>query len=104
MAYMVVIYRTPRDVTAFDKHYFDVHVPLAKKLPGLRKHEVSKGSIESLFSARESHLIVTLHFDSLPAIQEAFASAQGKACAADLRLFAPDEADVQMFLFDNREV
>lgn len=104
MAHMVVIYRTPKDVTAFDKHYFDVHVPLAKKLPGLRKYEVSKSSIVSLFSARESHLIATLYFDNLPAIQEAFASEQGKACAADLRLFAPDDADVQMFLFDNREI
>jgi uncharacterized protein (TIGR02118 family) len=38
---MTVIYRTPADTAAFDKHYFEMHVPLAKKLPGLRKYEVS---------------------------------------------------------------
>ncbi len=33
MARMVVIYHTPKNVEAFDRHYFDVHIPLAKKLP-----------------------------------------------------------------------
>jgi uncharacterized protein (TIGR02118 family) len=34
MARLVVLYKTPRDAAAFDKHYFDRHVPLAKKIPG----------------------------------------------------------------------
>ncbi len=38
MARMVVIYKTPKDVAAFTRHYFETHVPLAKKLPGLRKY------------------------------------------------------------------
>ena len=37
MARMVVIYKMPKDVKAFERHYFEKHVPLAKKLPGLRK-------------------------------------------------------------------
>ena len=41
MARMVVIYRTPKDPAAFDAHYFEVHVPLAKKLPGLRKYVIN---------------------------------------------------------------
>ncbi len=45
MARMVVIYKVPADVAAFDKHYYEIHVPLAKKLPGLRKYEVSRGPI-----------------------------------------------------------
>ena len=28
MARMVVIYRTPKNVEAFDRHYFGIHVPL----------------------------------------------------------------------------
>jgi len=44
MARMVVIYRTPQNVEAFDRHYFQIHVPLAKKIPGLRKYEVSDGA------------------------------------------------------------
>lgn len=34
---MIAIYKTSKDKIAFDKHYFQVHIPLAKKLPGLRK-------------------------------------------------------------------
>jgi uncharacterized protein (TIGR02118 family) len=45
MTRMVVIYRTPKNVEAFDRHYFEIHVPLAKKIPGLRKYEVSDGPI-----------------------------------------------------------
>ncbi len=34
---MIVIYKHPANPEAFDEHYFGVHIPLAKKLPGLRK-------------------------------------------------------------------
>ena len=43
MAKLVVIYKTPKDKAAFDKYYFETHVPLAKKIPGLRRYEVSDG-------------------------------------------------------------
>ena len=98
MARMVVIYKTPKDVTAFEKHYWDVHIPLAKKLPGLRKYEVSRGPIAVVSGDKNTYLIATLHFDSLAAIKEAFASECGKACAADRRVLAPNDEDVQMFL------
>jgi uncharacterized protein (TIGR02118 family) len=29
-------------LVAFDKHYFEAHVPIVKKIPGLRKYEVSR--------------------------------------------------------------
>ncbi|WP_432721139.1 EthD family reductase [Jeongeupia wiesaeckerbachi] len=101
---MVVIYPTPKNVEAFDRHYFDIHVPLAKKLPGLRKYEVSDGRIATPAGAANIHRIGTLYFDDLAAIEKAFASAEGQAAAADRRLFAPDDSGVQMFLFDDREV
>ena len=103
MARMVVIFRAPQDVAAFDQHYFEVHLPLAKTLPGLRKYELSRGPITTLNGAGPTHLISTLHFDSLAAIKEAFASPQGQACGADRRLLCLD-ADVQIFLFDDQQV
>lgn len=104
MAQMVVIYRTPQDVEAFDRHYFQIHVPLAKKIPGLRKYEVSDGPIATPVGAPDVHRIGTLYFDDMAAIQHAFASPEGQAAGADRRRFAPDGSAVQMFLFDNREV
>jgi uncharacterized protein (TIGR02118 family) len=101
---MVVIYRTPRDPKAFEEHYFDVHVPLAKKLPGLRKYDVSHGLIATPAGGSTPYLIATLHFDDLAAIRKAFATSEGQACAADRQLLAPNDADLQMYLFDTRDV
>ena len=104
MARMVVIYRTPKDVEAFDRHYFGVHVPLAKRIPGLRKYEVSDGPIATPVGAANVHRIGALYFDDLAAIKMAFASPEGQAAGADRRSFAPDNSGVQMFLFDHRDV
>lgn len=103
MARMLVIYKTPKDPAAFDQHYFGVHVPMAKQLPGLKRYEVSKGPIVAMASATDAYLVGTLHFDSLAAIKEAFATECGRACAADRRILAPDDKDVQMFLFDDQD-
>jgi len=103
MARMLVIYKTPKDPAAFDEHYFSVHIPLAKQLPGLKRYEVSKGPIVAMAGATDPYLVGTLHFDSLAAIKDAFASECGRACAADRRILAPDDEDVQMFLFDDQD-
>jgi len=104
MARMIVIYRTPKDPRAFDDHYRTVHVPLAKGLPGLRRYEVSRRPILTPAGDSEPYLIGTLYFDDLAAIRRAFATPEGQACAADRRVLAPEDADVQMYLFDTDEV
>jgi len=104
MARMVVIYRTPKDPEAFDAHYRDVHIPMAKRLPGLRRYEVSRRPIVTPAADPEPYLIAMLHFDDLEAIRRAFATPEGQACAADRRVLAPDDADLQMYLFETDEV
>lgn len=104
MARMVVVYRTPTDPQAFDEHYFNVHVPLAKQLPGLVRYETSAGPIIGMAGASDPYLIAILHFESVDAIRSAFTTELGKDCAADRRVLAPDERDVQMFLFEDQEV
>ena len=104
MARMVVIYKKPADVKAFEKHYFETHIPLTKKIPGLRKYEISRGPITVVAGPPDVYLIGTLYFDDVDAIKKAFASPEGQAAAADRRLYAPDDSGVQMFVFDNREV
>ena len=101
MAKMVVIYKHPPNPAAFDEHYRRVHIPLAMKLPGLRKYEVSQGPIVCPRGAADTYLIGTLHFDDMQALQHAFTSPEGVACARDVSNYARPE-DVQMFLFDDR--
>ncbi|MBN8940731.1 MAG: EthD family reductase [Rhizobiales bacterium] len=102
MARLVVMYKTPKDTAAFDTYYFEKHVPIAKKIPGLGKYEVSQGPVGTPAGASGFHLIATLHFQDVAAIQKAFASPEGRAAAADVQTFATGGVD--MFLFDNREV
>lgn len=102
MARLVVMYKTPKDTTAFDKHYAEKHIPLAKKIAGIRKYEVSQGPIVTPAGPSNLHLIATLHFDDMAAIQKAFSSPEGQAAAADVQGFAT--AGVEMYIFDNREV
>jgi uncharacterized protein (TIGR02118 family) len=47
-------------------------------------------------------LIATLHFDNMAALQNAFASAEGQAAAADVQTFTTDPPN--MLLFDSCEV
>jgi uncharacterized protein (TIGR02118 family) len=102
MARIVVLYKNPKDAAAFDKHYFDRHVPLAKKIPGLRKYEVSKGPVATPDGPSGVHLVAILQFDDLAAINRAFVSAVGQAAAADVQTFVTGGVD--MLLFDTREI
>jgi uncharacterized protein (TIGR02118 family) len=102
MASLVVMYKTPTDAEAFDRYYFDKHIPVAKKLPGLRKYEVSQGPVVTPAGPSGYHLVATLQFDNLSAIQSAFASAEGQAAAADVQKFATGGVD--MFIFESKDV
>src|SRR6201991_820894 len=102
MAEVVVMYKTPKDPAAFDKYYAETHVPLAKKMPGLRKFQVSQGPVATPAGPSAFHLIAILTFDNMAAIQKAFGSAEGRAAAGDSPKFATGGAD--LLRFDTREV
>ena len=102
MARVVVMYKTPTDVAAFDRHYAEKHIPLAKKIPGLRKFEVTKGAVMTPAGPAGYHLIAVLHFDDLAAVQKAFASPEGQAAGADVPTFATGGAEI--LFIETREV
>jgi len=102
MAQLVVMYKTPTDKTAFDKHYFEKHIPLAKTIPGLRRYEVNQGPIMTPAGPSNFYLIATLHFDDMAAIQAAFATPQSQAARADVQGFAT--GGVEMYIYENKDV
>jgi uncharacterized protein (TIGR02118 family) len=102
MAELVVLYKTPKDAAAFDKHYAETHIPLAKKIPGLKKYAVSKGPVASPAGPSGVHLVAILTFDSVAAIQAGFASPEGQAAGGDVPKFASGGAD--LLIFDTKEV
>jgi uncharacterized protein (TIGR02118 family) len=42
MVKLVAMFTRPDDPEAFDRAYFDVHLPLNAKTPGLRRTEVTR--------------------------------------------------------------
>jgi uncharacterized protein (TIGR02118 family) len=102
MATLMVLYSKPADPAAFDAHYFGKHVPLAKKIPGLRRYEVNQGPVATPEGPSPYHLVALLTFDSMADIGAAFASKEGQATAADLANFA--QAGAQLLMCDTRTV
>jgi uncharacterized protein (TIGR02118 family) len=95
MASVLVLYNPPADPEAFDRHYREVHAPLAARIPGLRAYTVSEGVFAADGKA-PYHLVAELSFDSMDALQAAMASPEAQAAVADMPNFAQAGATVLM--------
>jgi uncharacterized protein (TIGR02118 family) len=100
MTKLIVVYRTPRDPAEFDRYYAQVHTPLAKKIPGLRRFEVTRVT-GAPSGASDLYLIAELYFDNTAAREAALTSNEGKAAEADLPKFA--EGIVSVYFGVGRE-
>ena len=87
MAKLIVVYRIPRGPAEFDRYYAQVHTPLVKKIPGLRRLEVTRLT-GAPSGASDLYLIAELYFDNAAAREAALTSNEGKAAEADLPKFA----------------
>jgi uncharacterized protein (TIGR02118 family) len=102
MAKVIALYKTPADTAAFDSHYWSTHMPLAKRMPGLRTYEVSTGPVRTPTGEAPIYMLGVLTFDSMAAVQAALSSSEGKATAGDLANFA--QAGVDLLFFETKEV
>ncbi len=89
MVKLVALYKKPADIAAFEKHYKEIHAPLAKKMPGLRKMEVSHMT-GSPGGEPKFYMMAEMYFDNADALKTALASPEGKAAAKDVMSFAGD--------------
>jgi len=87
MVKLVALYKTPAEVEDFDKHYDEVHLPLIRKYPGLRKLEVTRITGAPIGEAK-FHVMAEMYFDTRQAMDAALVSQEGKAVARDLLGFA----------------
>ena len=101
MAKVLVLYNAPSDAAAFDSYYQTTHIPIAKKLPGLRAYNVN-AEPPRMIAGTAPHLIAELEFADMAAIDTALASPEGQATAADLANFA--QAGVTIMIFDSKQV
>ena len=81
MARFVVMYDTPSDIEAFERHYREVHIPLAKQLPGLRRNTVSHDATPVI--GEPYHLVAMLDWDDMESLGAALDSEAGNKTAED---------------------
>lgn len=89
MVKLVALYKKPANPAEFDEHYYNVHIPLANKIPGLKKTEVAKVT-GTPGGESEYYLIAELYFDSMEDLKNGMGSPEGKAAAKDVMSFAKD--------------
>ena len=89
MVKLIALYKKPENTEEFDKRYFEGHVPLANKMPGLRRVEVSR-VVGAPAGEADYYLMAELYFDDMDALKAAMTSPEGKAAAKDVMTFAKD--------------
>ena len=96
MTHRVLIqYGRPTDPEAFEQYYRDVHVPLARRIPGLVRFET--GHPQPLGDTAAPYLVVTLDFESVEAFAAGLQSPEGAAAVADMPRFATGGAKLSHY-------
>lgn len=89
---LTAIYRAPENKEEFDKHYREIHTPLAAKMEGLRKMEVTW--VEKMLTpgndtlAAAPHLVCTMYFDNAEALNDSMKQPNSRTAGKDLMSFA----------------
>jgi uncharacterized protein (TIGR02118 family) len=88
LKFMVVLSKRP-DLTQeeFRRHMQQIHGPLAKALPGVRRY-IQNFVRPDRKRAPAWDAVIELYFDDWPSMEAAWASPQGAASDADLPAFA----------------
>lgn len=96
-AQLLALYKQPTDAGAFEAYYSGTHIPLAKRVPGLRSYTINRGQLASADGAPPYFLVAILEFDSMDALQAGLASSEGQAAVADLPNFATGGVSILMY-------
>ncbi len=87
---LIALFSEPADVATFETRWSHEFVPLAEKMPGLRKAAVSR--IEGGPAGPAAfHLVHEFFFDDKEAMLAAMASPEGTAAARCLMAIAPKD-------------
>jgi uncharacterized protein (TIGR02118 family) len=86
---LIALYKKPSDVEVFEKQYFETHIPLVAKIPGLIRTEVSKLA-PMPGQETEYYMMAEMYFESMDKLNEGMGSPEGKAAAKNLMGFAKE--------------
>ncbi len=100
MTRLTVLYGHPENAAEFDRYYHAVHIPIAKRMKGLKGWTIGKcagaGGEKPPY-----YMIVGLYAESRAALEAILDSPEGQATIADLPNFATGGAT---FFYDDESV
>lgn len=89
MIKMTALYKKPADIEKFEEHYWNVHVPLNNKMPGLVRVNFTKFTGAPMGEPK-FYLQCDMFFNSMDDLNAAMKSSEGRAAGKDLMSFAAD--------------
>lgn len=85
---VTVLYGHPDDPEAFEDYYKNVHQPIAAKIKGVSRMEVTKFESGAPGEQPEYYRMAELYFPSIEALQSVLATPEAQATVEDLNNFA----------------
>ena len=83
MQKVLVTYTRPDDVEAFDKYFREVHAPMVRKIPGLKKLVVNRITGNAFGGEPSLYLLVGLQFGPKEDFDAAMGSEENAAAGKD---------------------
>jgi uncharacterized protein (TIGR02118 family) len=88
MVKMTLLYGQPQSAEGFEKYYAETHMPIAAKMQGVRKIELSKVVATPEGGAPPYYRLADLYFDDMAHMNSVMSSPEAKAAVGDLPNFA----------------
>jgi uncharacterized protein (TIGR02118 family) len=88
MTRLLVLYGQPKDPAAFDKYYRETHIPIARRMKGLKKWTIGKVQGTPDGQAAPFYYIADLYMESRADFDRLLVSPEGQAAVADVPNFA----------------
>jgi uncharacterized protein (TIGR02118 family) len=100
--FIVIWHDTPTDAEAFDRHYREVHIPLANKMPGLRRYSLSRNL--KPVRGEPVYAVAELEWDDVEAMERDMHSAEGRATGEDVDFMRQWSPGVQSMTYEVENV
>ncbi|MBE3590108.1 MAG: EthD family reductase [Firmicutes bacterium] len=88
MVKLVVLFKRPENPEEFERLYRDTHLPLARRMPGVRRMELSRFTGVPGGGEPPFYRMAELYFDSLEALESSMASPESREAARNLMSIA----------------
>ena len=84
-AKLVALYKEPDDPAAFDKRYFEGHLPLIEKIPGLQSTTITR--FGKVLAGDGFYLMSEMYFADMDALKAALRTPEMAATGEDIQQF-----------------